>query len=110
MCLSALAGVCATQTGIATTFINRDCSEVVLLDLKHLLREAKQKIPPVLLTLADPADQPAASGSGGGSNGLGGCQYCGGLGHSVLTCPKLLAVNKAKQKNSYGYDNIEDEQ
>ncbi|KAK3751354.1 hypothetical protein QZH41_009312, partial [Actinostola sp. cb2023] len=39
------------KTGIATTFINKSCDESVLLDLKHLLLEAKQKIPPVLAAL-----------------------------------------------------------
>lgn len=36
------------KTGIATTFINKNQSESILLDLKHLLQEAKQRIPPVL--------------------------------------------------------------
>ncbi len=44
------------KTGVATSFINRECSETFLLDLKHLLREAKQKIPPVLTTLNDPTE------------------------------------------------------
>jgi len=33
------------KTGIATTFINKANDESVLLDLKHLLIEAKQKVP-----------------------------------------------------------------
>lgn len=37
------------KTGIATTFINKNQGESILLDLKHLLKEAKQRIPPVLL-------------------------------------------------------------
>lgn len=37
------------KTGVATTFINKNQSESILLDLKHLLKEAKQRIPPVLL-------------------------------------------------------------
>jgi ATP-dependent RNA helicase DDX41 len=45
------------KTGIATTFINKNQAETVLLDLKHLLREAKQRIPPVLAMLDDPMDQ-----------------------------------------------------
>ena len=57
------------KTGIATTFINRECNETVLLDLKHLLREAKQKIPPVLMTLPDPT--PSTDGAGGGVGGCG---------------------------------------
>ena len=39
------------RTGIATTFINKANDESVLLDLKHLLMEAKQKVPPFLLEL-----------------------------------------------------------
>ena len=42
------------KTGVATTFINKNCSEAILLDLKFLLHEAKQRIPPVLLQLEDP--------------------------------------------------------
>ena len=32
------------KTGVATTFINMNSSEQVLLDLKHLLMEAKQRV------------------------------------------------------------------
>ncbi|KAL1434618.1 hypothetical protein MTO96_011485 [Rhipicephalus appendiculatus] len=39
------------RVGIATTFINKSCDESVLLDMKHLLLEAKQKVPPFLLAL-----------------------------------------------------------
>ena len=42
------------KTGIATTFINKDQSESILLDLKHLLTEAKQRIPPVLTVRPTP--------------------------------------------------------
>lgn len=42
------------KTGLATTFINKNCSEQMLLDLKYLLKEAKQSIPPVLMQLEDP--------------------------------------------------------
>ena len=45
------------KTGVATTFINRNSSEQILLDLKHLLREAKQRIPPVLEALEDPTEK-----------------------------------------------------
>lgn len=57
------------KTGIATTFINRETSETTLLDLKHLLREAKQKIPPVLMTLDD------SSQTREGVQGIAGCGY-----------------------------------
>jgi hypothetical protein len=45
------------KTGLATTFINMNCSEQILLDLKHLLREAKQRVPPVLEALEDPTEK-----------------------------------------------------
>eukprot|EP00239_Pterosperma_sp_CCMP1384_P012928 CAMPEP_0197866536 /NCGR_PEP_ID=MMETSP1438-20131217/44266_1 /TAXON_ID=1461541 /ORGANISM="Pterosperma sp., Strain CCMP1384" /LENGTH=567 /DNA_ID=CAMNT_0043485107 /DNA_START=1476 /DNA_END=3181 /DNA_ORIENTATION=- len=44
------------KTGIATTFFNRNQSESVLLDLKHLLKEAKQRVPPTLRDMDDPMD------------------------------------------------------
>ncbi|GMP84036.1 hypothetical protein CsSME_00037724 [Camellia sinensis var. sinensis] len=44
------------KTVIATTFINKNQSETTLLDLKHLLQEAKQRIPPVLAELNDPME------------------------------------------------------
>jgi ATP-dependent RNA helicase DDX41 len=58
------------KTGIATTFINKNQSEHILLDLKHLLKEAKQRIPPVLQALHDPMEELAVGG--GGPRGLWG--------------------------------------
>jgi len=49
------------KTGVATTFINKNCSEQILLDLKYLLKEAKQRIPPVLNHLEDPDEGRRAS-------------------------------------------------
>ncbi|KAK9748807.1 hypothetical protein RND81_02G082400 [Saponaria officinalis] len=74
------------KTGIATTFINRNQSETTLLDLKHLLQEAKQRIPPVLAELDDPLEEAEAIAS---ASGVKGCAYCGGLGHRIQVCPKL---------------------
>ncbi|KAK3234719.1 DEAD-box ATP-dependent RNA helicase 35 [Cymbomonas tetramitiformis] len=74
------------KTGIATTFINRNQSETVLLDLKHLLSEAKQRIPPVLAALDDPMDLDDAAFA---ITGQRGCAYCGGLGHRIGQCPQL---------------------
>ncbi|RUS16174.1 P-loop containing nucleoside triphosphate hydrolase protein [Endogone sp. FLAS-F59071] len=66
------------KTGVATTFINQLCSEQIRLDLKHLLREAKQRVPPFLEQMEDPV------------TGLsGGCTFCGGLGHRINACPKI---------------------
>ncbi|KAL3628211.1 DEAD-box ATP-dependent RNA helicase 35 [Castilleja foliolosa] len=74
------------KTGIATTFINKNQSETTLLDLKHLLQEAKQRIPPVLAELNDPMEDAEAIAN---ASGVKGCAYCGGLGHRIKDCPKL---------------------
>lgn len=55
------------KTGIATTFINKNQSEQILLDLKHLLKEAKQRIPPVLQALHDPMEELAVRADSGSS-------------------------------------------
>jgi ATP-dependent RNA helicase DDX41 len=80
------------KTGIATTFINRTSDETVLLDLKYLLIEAKQRLPLVLQTLQGPYD-----GLIGTNQNKGGCLYCGGLGHSVLQCTKITSVSRKMQ-------------
>jgi ATP-dependent RNA helicase DDX41 len=71
------------KTGVATTFINKDVDETTLLDLKHLLMEAKQRVPPVLQALEDPDDDLVNIG------GTIGCAFCGGPGHRITDCPKL---------------------
>jgi len=71
------------KTGVATTFINKEVPESALLDLKHLLVEAKQRVPPVLQALQDPDIDLAGMG------GTQGCAFCGGLGHRITECPKL---------------------
>jgi ATP-dependent RNA helicase DDX41 len=66
------------RTGIATTLLDPSaCSEAVLLDLKHLLNEAKQYVPPFLAELKEAQfrSQP--------------CSICGGLGHDIDKCPKV---------------------
>jgi ATP-dependent RNA helicase DDX41 len=70
------------KTGIATTFVNANTQEQTLLDLKYLLMEAKQRIPPFLAAIEDP--RLAATGGK-----LSSCPVCGGLGHSIRDCPKL---------------------
>ncbi|KAJ6611794.1 P-loop containing nucleoside triphosphate hydrolase protein [Mycena sp. CBHHK59/15] len=65
------------KTGIATTFVNMNTPEPTLLDLKYLLIEAGQKVPPFLSTIDD---------TQGGS--VKGCPVCGGLGHGISNCPK----------------------
>ncbi|PWY98083.1 P-loop containing nucleoside triphosphate hydrolase protein [Testicularia cyperi] len=70
------------KTGTATTFVNANTAEQTLLDLKYLLMEAKQKIPPFLAAIEDP--RLAAVGGQ-----ISSCPVCGGLGHSIKDCPKL---------------------
>lgn len=95
------------KTGIATTFINKNQSETTLLDLKHLLQEAKQRIPPVLAELNDPLEDSEAITD---ISGVKGCAYCGGLGHRIRDCPKLehqksmaIANNRKDYFGSGGY-------
>ena len=82
------------STGIATTMINNKVDAAVLADLKHLLLEAKQKLPPFLAGLETEHDQFA----GNSEMGEQGCSYCGGLGHRITACPKLEAVQNKKAK------------
>lgn len=74
------------KTGITTTFVNTNQSETTLLDLKHLLQEAKQRIPPVLADSNDPMED---NNEITGKSGVKGCAYCGGLDHRIRDCPKL---------------------
>jgi len=84
------------KTGVATTFINnKSCDETTLLDLKGLLREARQRIPPVLEMLEDPRPTEGAGGA------EGGCSFCGGLGHSIVDCPKIEKDSKRLQRGHY---------
>ncbi|KAL3139682.1 DEAD-box ATP-dependent RNA helicase 35 [Trebouxia sp. C0009 RCD-2024] len=85
------------KTGIATTFINKNQSESILLDLKHLLKEAKQRIPPVLTALEDPYENMEKLAAASGQKG---CIYCGGLGHRIGDCPKLASQNRETQRKS----------
>ncbi|XP_050206330.1 DEAD-box ATP-dependent RNA helicase 35 [Mercurialis annua] len=85
------------KTGIATTFINKNQTETTLLDLKHLLQEAKQRIPPVLAELDDPMEDGDTITN---ASGVKGCAYCGGLGHRIRDCPKLEHQRSQQLANS----------
>lgn len=76
------------KTGIATTFVNMNVPEQTLLDLKYLLMEAKQRIPPFLAAIEDPR---AANGGQ-----IRACGICGGLGHRIQDCPKLEEEQRRK--------------
>ncbi|XP_037282485.1 ATP-dependent RNA helicase abstrakt isoform X2 [Rhipicephalus microplus] len=69
--------------------------ESVLLDMKHLLLEAKQKVPPFLLALQSENEKYLELGE------ERGCSYCGGLGHRITDCPKLEAM-QSKQASNIG--------
>jgi ATP-dependent RNA helicase DDX41 len=71
------------KTGVATTFINKNVPERVLLDLKHLLIEAQQRVPPVLEALEDMSQDMQEI------DGVRGCSFCGGLGHRITECDRL---------------------
>merc|ERR1712178_126358 len=73
------------RTGVATTFVNKNQEETILLDLKALLIEAGQNVPPFLSSLDSAAEVTNTQEIGG----VKGCAYCGGLGHRIANCPKL---------------------
>merc|ERR1719182_767290 len=80
------------RTGIATTFVNKNDDETILMDLKAILLEANQRIPPFLKDLEPP-------GGFREVGGIKGCAYCGGLGHRVTSCPKF---EETRRKTSQG--------
>mmetsp|Transcript_21135 Transcript_21135/g.59470 ORF Transcript_21135/g.59470 Transcript_21135/m.59470 type:complete len:941 (-) Transcript_21135:48-2870(-) len=77
------------KTGIATTFVNNLCSESTLLDLKQLLVEARQKVP--MFLQLEGGDEAALE-----IDGIRGCAFCGGLGHRIGQCEKLLQQNRSR--------------
>ncbi|KAK8806959.1 hypothetical protein WA158_003718 [Blastocystis sp. Blastoise] len=87
------------QSGVATTLLTG--SEIgdlnnpptIILDLKHLLKEANQYIPPTLQKCRDPDDIVVLDKDNKDVHSKG-CAWCGGLGHKALECPKLLAQKK----------------
>lgn len=83
------------KTGIATTFVNQTVPAISLMDLKHLLIEAKQRVPPFLQGYTSEMEKYLHMGD------VKGCAYCGGLGHRITECPKREAIN-LKQGASVG--------
>ncbi|KAJ7590787.1 P-loop containing nucleoside triphosphate hydrolase protein [Mycena floridula] len=79
------------KTGIATTFVNMNTAEQTLLDLKYLLMEAGQKVPPFLSTIDDPRAQLGGS--------LKGCPVCGGLGHDAQR--RQVATHRTTDDGGY---------
>lgn len=83
------------QAGLATTFVNKSTEQSVLMDIKHLLIEAKQKVPAFLAELCSETEKYLDVGD------THGCSYCGGLGHRITECPKLEAI-QSKQASNIG--------
>lgn len=88
------------RKGVATTFINKNQEETVLLDLKMLLAEAKQQIPPFLEKVTPPPGYEMKE-----VDGIKGCVYCGGLGHRIANCPKM-EQNQKKAAGGQGNRDI----
>ncbi|EGG17948.1 DEAD/DEAH box helicase [Cavenderia fasciculata] len=86
------------KTGVATTFINKNQSESVLLDLKHLLIESKQKVPQVLLEIQDDSSSYLMTGGVAEEEDQSlSCDYCDGRGHRLINCPKLKQQQQKQQ-------------
>jgi ATP-dependent RNA helicase DDX41 len=97
------------KTGLATTFINYKDRESILLDLKHLLLEAKQRVPKILQTLHDPYEDAmknmtTSDAAKAGSSAIDPCKYCGGLGHRITNCPKLEKDRADRVRKISGID------
>jgi ATP-dependent RNA helicase DDX41 len=85
------------QRGVATTFVNKSSNETILLDMKHLLIEAKQKVPPFLQELQEPDLNEFEE-----KTGVAGCAFCGGLGHRIGNCPKLESHRNKQVRGATG--------
>eukprot|EP01028_Stygiella_incarcerata_P007983 TRINITY_DN334_c0_g1_i4.p1 TRINITY_DN334_c0_g1~~TRINITY_DN334_c0_g1_i4.p1 ORF type:complete len:694 (-),score=254.21 TRINITY_DN334_c0_g1_i4:888-2969(-) len=90
------------KTGLATTFVNKSVPEFILLELKHVLLEAKQRVPPVLLSIEDPGEMVASA------EGKTACAVCSGLGHITAHCPylqeeRMRKVGMSRERIQTGY-------
>lgn len=92
------------HTGIATTFINHDTSQSILLDLKYLLIESKQRIPPFLESVNDPYSTLQLNNK----NETTGCAYCLTSDHQIYTSRGFIDIATVKQSDiilTYNKDN-----
>lgn len=71
------------KIGVVIIFINKFCDEFVLLDLKYLLLEVKQKLFLVFVVLQVENEGYFDFGE------ERGCVYCGGFGYRIIECLKL---------------------
>eukprot|EP00746_Dinoflagellata_sp_MGD_P161856 gnl/MRDRNA2_/MRDRNA2_89153_c0_seq1.p1 gnl/MRDRNA2_/MRDRNA2_89153_c0~~gnl/MRDRNA2_/MRDRNA2_89153_c0_seq1.p1 ORF type:complete len:625 (-),score=178.87 gnl/MRDRNA2_/MRDRNA2_89153_c0_seq1:80-1954(-) len=86
------------RTGVATTFINKSQEETILLDLKALLIEANQNVPPFLQQIQSAHENHVKE-----IGGVKGCAYCGGLGHRIAQCPKLETTRQKTETANKDY-------
>ncbi|XP_015787626.1 probable ATP-dependent RNA helicase DDX41 [Tetranychus urticae] len=87
------------KKGFASTFVNKYVDESILLELKLLLIEAKQQLPPFLMALRSADDKYLQAES------ETGCMHCGGLGHISENCPRVEAAqNKQASSIAKGKD------
>jgi len=91
------------RTGVATTFVNKNQEETILLDLKALLVEAGQNVPPFLQQLDSVASGTQKDHSVEEIGGVKGCAYCGGLGHRIANCPKLETTRQKTASSTRDY-------
>lgn len=89
------------RTGVATTFVNKNQEETILLDLKALLVEAGQNVPPFLQQIDSVATTQGHNTEEIG--GVKGCAYCGGLGHRIADCPKLETTRQKTASSTRDY-------
>lgn len=82
------------------TFFNKMVDESASLHLKHLLMEAQQRVPPVLVALKDP-DQEMDE-----IDGVTGYPFSCELGHRNTNCPKIDKT--ASQKSGAQRDVLAD--
>lgn len=76
-------------TGLATTFINKGCDQTVLVELKDILYQCGQSVPPFLKVIEDKEGQRLV------------CTYCGSQKHKLKSCLKL---ERKKLKELAGID------
>jgi ATP-dependent RNA helicase DDX41 len=86
----------AGKTGTATTFVHAGIDPNLLLDLKHLLKEAGQRVPAVLLAIDDPADALREAALKAGGAALGACQYCFADDHELLTDRGFMSLDEVR--------------
>lgn len=78
------------RSGLATTFVSRDADWAVLMDLRELLIQNKQKVPVFIERIFQKICAESGQGQGLRTRSEAGCCFvCGGFGHRKAECPSL---------------------